>query len=238
MSSPTPDAARAAARFAEAFPGRPPLVGMARVDAVPDGVAEVTGATAACSLWREGTHRVVAARADHGACAIGRYTQGFADGLPPGDEAVAAMLAIEYIDPEEVALLPHLPRGHAAIVYGPLADLPVAAEAALALATASQAMLLAEALGLMRAGAGGLPVSGRPTCMAIPAALLGDAPGGSLGCTGARVYADFADDEMIVVVPASLLGALAEGLPRAVSRNAAVRALAEVAAARARAELR
>ncbi len=220
-------ASRLAASFRRFWPERPAPVGMRRVSAVPAGVEVVsTPLASACALWRIGTERVVAAGAGHGACAIGLLTQGFADTLPGDDASIAAMLEVAYIDPAEVAGIPRLPRGHAAIVYGPLADLPVEPEAALVFAAPLQAMLLGEALGLMRAGAGGLPMTGRPTCMAIPAALETSTSRGSLACTGARVYAGMGADELLVVIPASALDGLSEELARIVAANAAVEALA------------
>jgi len=60
-------------------------------------------------------------------------------------------------------------------------------------------MLLEEAA--MRAGvAAQLPMLGRPTCMAIPAALA-QGTVASAGCIGNRTYTGLGDDEMYVAVP-------------------------------------
>lgn len=225
-------ARRLDARLREHFPDRPAPIGLARIDALPDGVCAWEGPSpSACSLWRRASERVLAAGADHGACPIGRVTQGFARELPPDDPMVATMLAVDYIDPAEVPLLPALPEGHAGIVYGPLGALPVEPEAALVLATPAQAMLLGEALGVMTAGTGGLAVGGRPTCTAIPAAILDASPHGSLGCASARVYAGLDPDEMLVVIPSDRLGGLAEHLDHVVDANRAVAGAAEQAVA-------
>jgi hypothetical protein len=59
-------------------------------------------------------------------------------------------------------------------------------------------MMLAEAA--TRAGAmANLPLLGRPTCMALPAALQHGAVTSS-GCIGNRVYTEIGDDELYVVM--------------------------------------
>lgn len=220
----TPPWADLAARFRQIWPDRPAPVGWTRVNRIPDGVelADPARTVSACSLWRQGTERVVALGADHGACAMGRYTQGFIDELPGDDPTIGAMLEVEYIDPAEVPSIPHLAVGPVGAVYGPLADFPLDPAAVLVFATPEQAMILAEALGLMNADAAGLHVLGRPTCAAIPFAVDVETATGSVACTGARLFAGFDPGEMLVVIPAEQLGGLAERLEAAVRRNAAV----------------
>jgi uncharacterized protein (DUF169 family) len=59
-------------------------------------------------------------------------------------------------------------------------------------------MMLAEAA--TRAGAmANLPLLGRPTCMALPAALQHGAVT-SAGCIGNRVYTEIGDDELYVAL--------------------------------------
>jgi uncharacterized protein (DUF169 family) len=59
-------------------------------------------------------------------------------------------------------------------------------------------MLLMEAAG--HAGVATQPgLLGRPTCMALPAALAGGAVA-STGCIGNRVYTDLGEDELYVVL--------------------------------------
>jgi uncharacterized protein (DUF169 family) len=60
-------------------------------------------------------------------------------------------------------------------------------------------MLLEE--GALRAGvAAQLPMLGRPTCMAIPAALAQGAVA-SAGCIGNRIYTDLSENELYVAIP-------------------------------------
>jgi len=214
------DAGRLHSLAATLWPDRPPPIGWARVDTVPAGVAMWdAAATSACQFWREGTRRVVAVGSEHGACPVGRLTMGFA-AEPPSERSVIDIMAeIGYIDPAELAHLPTLPLGHVAIVYGPLRDLPVEAEAVLLLANAAQLMLLVEASGQVRLGAGGVSLSGRPTCAAIPAALREAEMRGSVACVGARVYADLDPGELLLVVPAAQADAIADGLERSATAN-------------------
>ena len=202
------------------WPDRPAPIGWARVEALPAGVSMWDApATSACQFWREGTRRVIAAGPEHGTCPVGRLTMGFA-AEPPSERSVIDFMAeIGYIDPAELAHLPTLPLGHAAIVYGPLRDLPVDAEAVLLLADAAQLMLLGEASGQVRLGGEGVNLSGRPTCAAIPAALRDAEMRGSVACVGARVYADLEPGELLVVIPASQADAICDGLERSADAN-------------------
>jgi uncharacterized protein (DUF169 family) len=80
-------------------------------------------------------------------------------------------------------------------------------------------MLLQEAA--TRAATSVSPMLGRPTCMAIPAALSGSLAS-SLGCVGNRIYTGVSDDEFYVVVAASALSSIVEQMSTIVSANAAL----------------
>jgi uncharacterized protein (DUF169 family) len=80
-------------------------------------------------------------------------------------------------------------------------------------------MLLHEAAS--RAGISVQPLFGRPTCMAIPAAMTGSLAS-SLGCVGNRVYTDLPDDEFYSVVSGHDLPAIVAGLATIASANAAL----------------
>jgi uncharacterized protein (DUF169 family) len=224
ISSITPSgAAGLSERFRRLWPERPAPVAMARVDAVPEGIPLRPGsATSACRFWREAEGGVFAVGAGHGECPIGRITQGFTTELPSGDELIGTMVETGYVDPAEIASMPALPLGHAAIVYGPLDGFPLEPEAVLIVGVAEQLMLLGEALGAARLDGRGLTVMGRPTCAAVAAAVLRDEPRGSLACVGARIFAGFDPAELLLVVPGSQLGLLAAGLDATVAANARV----------------
>jgi uncharacterized protein (DUF169 family) len=211
---------------ANLWPERPPPVGWVRVSTIPAGVPMWDGpATSACQFWRAGTRRVFAVGPEHGSCPVGRLTMGF-DAQPPAERSVIDLMTeIGYIDPVELASLATVPLGHAAIVYGPLRDLPIEPEAVLLLADAAQLMLLGEASGLARTDRPGVTLTGRPTCAAIPAALREAELRGSFACVGARVYADLGPGELLAVIPAARADAIAAGLERTAEAN---RKLAEV----------
>lgn len=60
---------------------------------------------------------------------------------------------------------------------------------------------------------------GRPTCMALPAALASGVVA-STGCIGNRVYTDLGDDELYVAVPGESLAAVSEALGTIAAANA------------------
>jgi uncharacterized protein (DUF169 family) len=74
---------------------------------------------------------------------------------------------------------------------------PVEPDAVLVSGTPSHLMLLHEAA--TRAAKPPVPLLGRPTCMAIPAALSSGVAS-SLGCIGNRVYTGITDDEFYTVI--------------------------------------
>lgn len=208
------------------WPDRPAPIGLARVDRLPAGLSLWDGpATSACQFWREGATRVLAVGAEHGACPVGRLTMGFAAEPPSPPSVIDLMTEIGYIDPAELAHLPTLPVGHAALVYGPLRDLPVEPEAVLLLADAAQLMLLGEASGQVRLDGEGIALGGRPTCAAIPLALAEARMRGSVACVGARVYAELEPGELLVVIPAERADAIADGLELVAAPNRRLREL-------------
>ena len=86
-------------------------------------------------------------------------------------------------------------------------------------------MLLNEAT--MRAGAAaGAPLLGRPSCMALPAALTGGTTI-SLGCVGNRVYTGLQDDELYVVVPGKSLASIAASTAVITEANTKLQAYAQ-----------
>jgi uncharacterized protein (DUF169 family) len=78
-------------------------------------------------------------------------------------------------------------------------------------------MLLQEAA--MRAGARvQAPLLARPTCMALPAALVHGVVA-STGCVGNRVYTDIGEDELYVTVPGKDLPRIADEARTIASAN-------------------
>jgi uncharacterized protein (DUF169 family) len=196
------------------------------LDAEPVGVAKFSGTEpAGCSFWRlaAGGRTFYTVPADHFNCAVGAYTHKIQ--LPPErvketEATLGMMFDLGYVRPEEVPGIPQLAKEPAAIVFAPLGDAPVAPSVALFVCRTSSAMLLNEAA--IRSGAGGtLPVLGRPTCMALPAAMLHGTVS-SLGCIGNRVYTGIGADELYIAVPGAKLESVSEALGVITSANTAL----------------
>jgi len=188
----------------------------------PDGVLQLSGSQpSGCSFWRLAAEGQVfyTVPSDHHNCPIGSYTHNIP--LPPEREAeltgtLGLMVDIGYIKMEEVPGVPRLPKTPPVTVYAPLAQTPVTPDAILFAGTPARLMLLHEAA--TRAAKPVLPLLGRPTCMAIPAALSGGVAS-SLGCIGNRVYTGIADDLFYTVVSGTDLQAIINELDTIISAN-------------------
>jgi uncharacterized protein (DUF169 family) len=190
----------------------------------PAGVPKFTGTEpSGCSFWRvaAGGRTFYTVPSDHYNCPIGSYTHN----LPlPQDRAqelgqtLAFMAGVGYIKMEEVSRIPRLPQSPGVVIYAPLGDTPVEPDVVLFLGRPGSVMLLQEA-GL-RAGIGTqVPLFGRPTCIALPAALAHGVVA-STGCIGNRVYTDIAEDDLYVAVPGRDLPRLAEAAQTIATANA------------------
>ena len=209
--------------------GRRP-VAISFLDAEPGGVPKFSGTEpAGCSFWRLAAagRTFYTVPADHFNCAVGAYTHNVQ--LPPDrvqetEATLGLMFNLGYVRPEEMPGIPRLAKEPAAVVFAPLGDAPVAPSVVLFTCKASAAMLLNEAA--IRAGASSaLPLLGRPSCMALPAALAHGTVT-SLGCIGNRVYTGLGADEIYVVVPGAKLESVSEQLGVIASANAALEELA------------
>jgi uncharacterized protein (DUF169 family) len=190
----------------------------------PSGVPKFEGAEpSGCSFWRIAAtgKTFYTVPADHYNCAIGSYTHNIP--LPPErakelEQTLSFMTDIGYIKMEEVPGIPQLARMPAAVVYSPLGEAPVDPDVVIFAAPAAQIMLLQEAA--QRAGrAAQFPMLGRPTCMAIPAAMAKGAVISS-GCIGNRVYTDLAEGELYAMVPGKDVERIANELETTASANA------------------
>jgi uncharacterized protein (DUF169 family) len=189
----------------------------------PSGVSKLAAAQpSSCSFWRVAASGQVfyTVPSDHYNCPVGSYTHNIP--LPPEREheltgTLGLMVDIGYITMEEVPRVPRLPQTPAVAVYAPLSETPVAPDVVLVAGTPAKLMLLHEAA--TRAARDVLPLLGRPTCMAIPAAL-GGGVASSLGCIGNRVYTGVADDQFYTVIAGSDLNAIFDALDTIVIANA------------------
>ena len=194
------------------------------LESPPKGVTKFEGAEpSGCSFWRIAAAGKIfyTVPSDHYNCAVGSHTHNIP--LPPErakelEQTLAFMTDIGYIKMEEVPGIPQLAKTPGAVVYSPLGETPVDPDVVIFAGLAAQVMLLQEA-----AHRGGrmaqFPMLGRPTCMAIPAAMAKGAVTSS-GCIGNRVYTDLADGELYSMVPGKDLERVADELETIASANA------------------
>jgi uncharacterized protein (DUF169 family) len=198
-------------------------VAVAFLDAAPAGTEKFRGTEpSGCSFWRlaaEG-RTFYTVPGDHYNCPIGSFTHNIS--LPPErakelEQTLGLMAVTGYVKMEEVPRIPRLRKEPVAVLYAPLGEAPVDPDVVLFAGLASQVMLLQEAV--LRAGcAAALPILGRPTCMALPAAIARGSVVSS-GCIGNRVYTGLAEGEMYVVIPGKDLSRVAEELEIVVRAN-------------------
>jgi uncharacterized protein (DUF169 family) len=192
------------------------LIAVSFLSAPPEGVERFAGTVpSGCSFWS------LAARgrsfytvpADHLNCPIGAYTH--AIDLPPAraaelEQTLSLMSSIGYVRLEEVPSIPRLSSQPAVTYYAPLENAIVDPDVLIAAGRPGPLMRLQEAAA--RAGAASqLPLLGRPTCMALPAAVAHGSVM-SAGCIGNRVYTSLGDDELYLMLRGKDLADIAQQL--------------------------
>jgi uncharacterized protein (DUF169 family) len=202
------------------------LVAVGYLDSPPAGSQRFSGTVpSGCTFWR------LAARGpgfytvpdDHLNCAIGSYTH--AIDLPAArtrelEQTLSLMSGLGYLRLEEVPSIPRLPATPAFTYYAPLSHTLVDPDVVIAAGRPGPLMLLQEASA--RAGATSqLPLLGRPTCMALPAAL-GHGSVMSSGCIGNRVYTDLGEDELYLMIPGRRIQDVVDALTTIVTANRAL----------------
>jgi len=178
----------------------------------PGSVQRLEGAQpSGCTFWSLASSGKVfyTAPEDHYNCPIGSYTHRI--DLPKDREhelphTLSLMSNLGYLRMAEVPGVPRLNKTPEVTVYAPLADTPAPPDAVIVAGTPGGLMLLHEAGA--RIGLAAASLLGRPTCMAIPAALSAGIAS-SLGCVGNRIYTGLDDEEFYSVIRADNLVALA-----------------------------
>ena len=197
-------------------------VAVTYLDTPPAGVERFAGSEpSSCSFWRLAAQGRVfyTVPADHFNCPIGGYTHNTLtpEKMPELADILKLMSDIGYIRVEEIPGIIKLPVGPKVVVYAPLAETPVAPSAVIVSGKPGQVMMLSEAAN--RAGAlSKLPLLGRPTCMALPAALAYGTVMSS-GCIGNRVYTDIGEEDLYVVIRGTDLERIAGEIPTIRSAN-------------------
>ena len=203
-------------------------VAIAFRESPPAGVAALNGTQpSGCSFWRLASagQTFYTVPSDHYNCPIGSYTHNIE--LPKEREpelmnTLTLMVNVGYLKMDDVPAIARLQKTPAVTIYAPLGVTPVDPDAVLVLGTPGRLMLLHEAatraLGDRAMPA---PLLGRPTCMAIPAALTSGIAS-SFGCVGNRIYTGIADDEFYSVIAGKELAAILAELDTIASANAAL----------------
>ena len=195
----------------------------------PAGVAPLIGTQpSGCSFWRLAASGQVfyTVPSDHYNCPVGSYTHNIPlpkDREPELMNTLTLMVNVGYLKMDEVPGIPRLPKTPAVTIYAPLGMTPVDPDAVLVSGTPGHLMMLLEAAtrALADRVTHASPLLGRPTCMAIPAAMLSGLTS-SLGCVGNRIYTGIADDELYSVIAGKDLAAVVAQLESITSANAAL----------------
>jgi uncharacterized protein (DUF169 family) len=201
-----------------------PPVAIAFTAEVPAGVTSYAGmAPAGCWFWQEAASRVFATVArDHDLCAIGVYThhlESTAGVQTDLQDALRVFGDLGYVRPEDMPFIPVLDRQAKAVVYGPLASIPVPADVVLLFVKAGQTLILSEASQQLENGLP--PALGRPACAIVPQAINTGRTALSLGCCGARAYLDvLTPDVALYAIPGSKLEAFTERVAALAKANA------------------
>jgi uncharacterized protein (DUF169 family) len=181
-------------------------VAIAFLDTPVDGVPKLEGTQpSGCTFWSIAAagRMFYTVPADHYNCPIGSYTHNIplpAERAHELTDTLGLMKEIGYLRLEEVSGVPRLAKTPAVTLYAPLAETPVAPDAVVVCGAPGGLMLLHEAV--TRMGKPPASLLGRPTCMAIPAALAAGVAS-SLGCVGNRVYTALPDEDFYSVVRGS-----------------------------------
>lgn len=199
-------------------------VAVAFRETAPAGITKFTGMEpSGCSFWRIAAdgRTFYTVPGDHYNCPIGSYTHNIPlpeDRAPELEQTLSFMTGAGYLKMEEVPGIPRLSRPPGVVVYAPLGNTPVDPDVVLFRGRPGRLMLLQEAA--VRAGvASQVPLFGRPTCMALPAALASGVIA-STGCIGNRVYTDAGEDELYIAVPGKNLPRIAEEIETIAAANA------------------
>jgi uncharacterized protein (DUF169 family) len=203
---------------AERFHSKPP-------PPTPDGR---TGAVAAgCVFWLKATENSFSTTAeDHGNCSVGSYTHGFRALEEVADKAdMAALFESGWVTAADIPKIARIKQRPESVIYGPVADLPIAPDVVFMWMSAKQAMILDDALG-------GVRFEGKPQCHIIAIAKEEGVPAISVGCMLSRVRTGMSNNEMTCAIPATRLQHVVDALRRNAATERSVAGYAAADAAR------
>ena len=198
-------------------------VAVAFRDTPPAGVPRLAGPRpSGCTFWSIAAEGRVfyTTPEDHYNCPIGSYTHNItlpAERAHELSDTLALMAETGYIRLSEVDGVPRLAKTPATTMYSPLAAAPAEPDVVIVAGTPGGLMVLHEAAA--RANLTPASLLGRPTCMAIPAAMSSGIAS-SLGCVGNRIYTGLDDREFYSVIRGDKLAALAQEIATISNANA------------------
>lgn len=175
------------------------------LEKAPAGVEKFDGVQpSGCSFWRLASQgrTFYTVGADHYNCPIGSHTHNIplpAERAHELTETLGFMVGIGYIRMEEVPAIPRLSRTPGVVLYSPLGATPIDPDVVLFWGPPGRVMLLQEAAHRSNVAAE-LHTLGRPTCMAVAAAIAHGVVA-TTGCIGNRVYTELDETDLYVAVP-------------------------------------
>jgi uncharacterized protein (DUF169 family) len=176
-------------------------VAISFTDAIPSDLKRHGGRVpAGCKFWEEGASQAFATSAsDHNLCAIGVYTHNLQPSPAQQTDLMDALKVfgeLDYMRPEDLALIPVLGSQPSYVVYAPLGDASLPPDVVLLFVNASQTLILSEAT--QQVENQNAPAMGRPACAIVPQVMNTGRAALSLGCCGARAYLDVLTEQMAV----------------------------------------
>src|SRR6202161_2769319 len=213
-----------AATLAASLDLKQPPVAISFADALPVGVKSHAGrAPAGCRFWEDGaTGAFATSAADHSLCAIGVYTHNLQTSPAQQTDLMDALKVfgeLDYVRPEDLALIPVLGSQPGYVVYAPLADSPLPPDVVLLFVNANQTLILSEATQQVENQVP--PAMGRPACAIVPQVMNTGRAALSLGCCGARAYlAVLTNDVALFAIPGSKLEAYTRRIEALAKANA------------------
>ena len=134
-------------------------------------------------------------------------------------DALKVFAGLTYVRDQDVAAIPVLAARPQYVIYGPLAEIPVAPDVVLLFVEADQTLILSEASQQLENGLP--PAMGRPACAIVPQVRNTGRSALSLGCCGARAYLDIlASDVALYAIPGATLADFAERVAALAKANA------------------
>jgi uncharacterized protein (DUF169 family) len=216
--------AQQAALLAASLDLQQPPVAISFTDTIPAGVKAHSGRVpAGCKFWQDAASEAFAtSAADHNLCAIGVYTHNLQSSPAQQTDLMDALKVfgdLEYVRPEDLALIPVLSSQPGYVVYAPLASSPMPPDVVLLFVNANQTLILTEAT--QQVENQNAPAMGRPACAIVPQVMNTGRAALSLGCCGARAYLDvLTNDVAIFAIPGAKLEAYTRRIEALAKANA------------------